>query len=160
MLDLKSCAIGILYPDGVFEKIPVKEYEYHLDYVQAHLKESERFATLCSGIDIGSFANHISLDKLLVPKGIVTLYNFNVYQIIQDSTYLENNIPTFQVFIPFQFESIEQIDCLERILEYPEENLQIYLQVPYTSNFMKSDLNTVKSFISDSKENLNSSKTL
>ncbi len=105
--NLKNQAIVLIYPDGEVERLLINTCTEHTLYLKKHLKSSKRFNALCKELnfDVGI---HMHIDRLLLLNGVIVLYNFNIKDIVNDSSYIYNYPVGFDCYRPNAFFSEKQ----------------------------------------------------
>ncbi len=140
MKELQNYAIILIYPDGVIEKIPITNFEFHIEYYRDHMKKSPRFAKLCRSLAL-EIDETISYDDypvdaatddvrnklldILGDKGILIIENLNVYDIVYDMDFLKEEQCAFLIYFPEFFLSCEQLEAYLGYSDYPEYLLHL-----------------------------------
>ena len=108
---LPLSAVMLLYPDGTIEKKLITDKDHHIDYFKELLLESPKFAKICSRCDYSS-GLHTTVDLALAKANVVLLINFNLYEIANDRSSLDYDLPNFIGYLPHELGSLEQLEYL------------------------------------------------
>lgn len=165
MDDLPKTAILLIYPDGEIEKCMITNHRFHIDYLKELLRKSPRFAKICRKCNYTS-GIHISHDEALALNGVIAMYNFNIRDIVDDLSLLYEDLPSFEVFLPRSFGSMEQLDLINYFYEnYPQRKMGFYkLKEKYEltgmMNFDDVSYEDFGSYVREEKEKLEKQKVL
>lgn len=158
---LQNYAIILIYPDGKQEKIPITNHQFHIEYFGEHLNNSKEFAKMCFKLRINP--NDISKmndnkDKItdtLGANNVLIIENINVFDIVQDSTFLDKNVCVFNIYFPEYFQNKEQLELYLKFLgDYSNELLHFGRYSRKENEHLDITREEMEEFIKDEKERL------
>ena len=119
-------AILLIYPDGEIERILIDTETSHSAYLKKHLKRSKRFYELCKNLNF-DWGIHFHIDQLLLLNGIIVLYNYNVKDIVNDSSFIYNYPVLFDTHLSVPFLSEKQKEEFISIYKIYKDLLVIHV---------------------------------
>lgn len=117
-------ALVIIYEDGTIDRVPVKlNYRSHLEYFRYLKKVSPTFKEICGNCDFEDFSCR-DIRHTLCENGCTLFLNFNIKRVITQTMV---DLPGFQVLVPNEFGSEEQVEEIENIINgYSKPYLSFY----------------------------------
>lgn len=124
MDNLPMQSILFIYQDGEVESVPITHFPHHLDSLQNNLEKMPRFANLYYQykFTFHEYVNYMPIVSTLAKEGIVSLINFNLRDIVADSSLLNYDLPGIEVYLPHEFGSLKQLEHIEKLLIYYPKN--------------------------------------
>lgn len=154
MEDLKNYAIILIYPDGVFEKIPITIHSYHILYLQEHINTSKKFKSI-AGFLINFINDHFSMSRALANANVIEIANKDMCLKIKNEESYKTYIPQFTVYLPTHLESMDTLTALEKITSViPKEKLTVDKMVDGTMDFKKMQYEEYLDFLEYYKNEL------
>lgn len=118
-------AIIIIYADGYIDSFDICEEGEHIDYYKKFLLSSKRFIELCKNCNF-ELGVHYHIDRILAKSGAIVFINWNLKEIIQDSSYLYKHVPGFIISLPENNINEKQRTVFEEMIkDYPKEKIEI-----------------------------------
>ena len=144
MEDLCYQSIVLIYPDGIVEKIPITDEQFHWNILKEHIKHSKKFASFCGNL-INCGSHYPLIDKTLVQNGVCVIYNWNIREIINDPLFLKHHSAHFFYFLPSSFHSLKQL------LEFIKLSQPISLKYVWIKYFSKQSPNLLFQNLNEEK---------
>ncbi len=147
-MDLKKMALVLIYHDGEVEEIPITDTVWHTDYMKRQVVKSPRFANICKGLEIED-GPHYDVDIALAKHNVISLFNGNIYEILNDPEWAANNYAWFIVYLPEDI-SVEQAKKFNDIIkDYPEEYLIVGKFSKEMNDYQEIETAEMKRILSD-----------
>lgn len=117
-------AIVVVYPDGTIENVPVTtNINSHLGYFKYLKDHGPYFNELCRECDFEDY-NCLEIRHTLHNNGCALFVNFKIKDIM---THTMLDLPGFKVMVPVYFNSVEQVEAFNNIMEnYSEQYMSFY----------------------------------
>lgn len=158
-LPIQACVF--IYPDGFVETVPITHYPHHLDSLWNWLENIKRFANLCyqHKFKLREYVNYMPIANEIVKDGVLSLYNFNIRELVEDIHMIDYDLPSFFVYIPKTLGSLEQTNHLERILmNYPRKKL--ILNYYDGHKFHEVPFEEIEKFVEEAKDSFGEQQKL
>ncbi len=95
----------------------------------------------------------------LAKEGIVSLINFNLRDIVADSSLLNYDLPGIVVYLPHDFGSLKQLEHIEKLLIYYPKNRLSFNQYQ-NIEFKEKAFSEIAEFVRTRKNNFEEKHTL